>query len=49
MADGGYQGNPDVITSYHKPAAGSALPDWNMISTPCANASALASSTRGRT
>jgi hypothetical protein len=28
MADGGYQGNPEVIMPYRKPADGSELPAW---------------------
>jgi hypothetical protein len=28
MADGGYQGNPEVIMPYRKPRDGSDLPDW---------------------
>jgi hypothetical protein len=28
MADGGYQGNPEVIMPYRKPRDGSELPDW---------------------
>lgn len=28
MADGGYQGNPQVIMPYRKPQDGSELPEW---------------------
>ena len=28
MADGGYQGNPEVIMLYRKPAGDGILPDW---------------------
>ncbi len=28
MADGGYQGNPDVIMPFRKPRDGSGLPEW---------------------
>ncbi len=28
MTDGGYQGNPEVIMPYRKPADGSELPEW---------------------
>ncbi len=28
MADGGYQGHPDVIMPYRKPADGQPLPEW---------------------
>ncbi len=28
MADGGYQGSPEVVMPYRKPRDGSDLPDW---------------------
>jgi hypothetical protein len=28
MADGGYQGNPEVTMPFRKPGSGSELPEW---------------------